>query len=155
LATFVFLPLASVLPENSGEGVYENWYESWVMFARSPRIIGLWVGYVCATCGFNQSGMLVTAYTNAVNRTIYEALRTIAVWVLSVIVYYLFPGSGGGEGLTLLSLLEVAGFLVSILGSFIYNRVIMIKGLNYDDALDGTTISSATPLITGPEEGYQ
>jgi drug/metabolite transporter (DMT)-like permease len=154
-ATLVFLPLASILPENGGEGIYENWYDSWVMFARSPTIIGLWIGYVCATCGFNQSGMLVTAYTNAVNRTIYEALRTMAVWALSVIVYYLPLKCGGGEPLTLLSLLEVAGFIVSIVGSFIYHRVIKIPGLDDGDAVEETPISVETPLMSVPDREYQ
>jgi hypothetical protein len=63
----------------------------------------------------------------AVDRNIYEALRSIAVWVLSLVVHYAFPNSGAGEHLNYWSFLEAFGFVVSIFGSFLSNEIFSIQ----------------------------
>ncbi|EAY02644.1 hypothetical protein TVAG_252950 [Trichomonas vaginalis G3] len=86
---------------------------------------------------YNVSGMYVTSFSSAIHRNIYESLRTSVVWVLLVIIHYAFPNSGSGEGLSIYSLVELLGFLISILGSFIYNEVIKINcfGSNKDNKI--------------------
>ena len=132
-SSFITLPIASILPENLGEGLFENSIETAVMIYNSFTIVLLVVGYMISILGYNLTGMYVTSFSTAIHRNIYEALRSMAVWALSVIVYYLFPKSGGGEPINILSLLQLAGFAVSICGSFIYNRVIKLPFLKYEE----------------------
>ena len=103
------------------------------MLSHSYTLIILAIAYIIAIVGYNQTGMMVTSFSTAIHRNIYEALRSIAVWVLSAVVYYLFPNSGGGEPLNIMSLIQLLGFAISILGSFIYNRVIKFPCYNYEN----------------------
>jgi len=124
-SSFIMMPIAMIMPPNAGEGIYEDSIESFIMISNSYAIFFLVVGYMAAILIYNLTGMMVTSFSSAILRNIYEALRSAAVWLLSVIVYYISPSSGGGEKLTWPgSLLQLLGFCISILGSFIYNRVI-------------------------------
>jgi hypothetical protein len=69
------------------------------------------------------AGMIATTLLTAVHRNICQALRSIAVWVLSVVVYYALPDGGAGEHLNYRSFLEAFGFIVSIFGSFLPRQV--------------------------------
>jgi drug/metabolite transporter (DMT)-like permease len=131
--TFLAMPLADILPESWGIGIYENSIESFKMVAGSGKLIGLVIGFCVVICGLNITGMMVTSFSSAIHRNIYEALRSIAVWALSVIIFYIWPDSGAGESVDKWSALQGAGFLVSILGSFLYNRVIKLPGFDYDE----------------------
>jgi drug/metabolite transporter (DMT)-like permease len=131
--TFLAMPLAGILPESWGIGIYENSIESFKMVAGSGKLIGLVIGFCVVICGLNIAGMMVTSFSSAIHRNIYEALRSIAVWALSVIIFYIWPDSGSGESVDKWSALQGAGFLVSILGSFLYNRVIKLPGFVYDE----------------------
>lgn len=137
-STFITLPLANIVPEGWGEGLYEQSVETFVMIGNSWRIILILIAYCVVILGYNLTGMMVTSFSTAIHRNIYEALRSAAVWVLSVIVNYIAPNSGAGEALTYYSFLQLAGFGLSILGSFIYNRVLRFKCLKYPDQADGT-----------------
>ena len=132
-STFVSMPLANIVPESLGEGLFEASLESFYMIAHSWQLLLAILAYVVVIVGYNQSGMMITLFSTAIHRNIYEALRSIAVWVLSVIFYYAFPSLGAGEKLTLMSLVQLLGFSISILGSFIYNRVIKFKCLKYNN----------------------
>ncbi|KAH0795993.1 putative integral membrane protein [Histomonas meleagridis] len=139
-STFITMPIANILPE-SVSGIYENSLESFYMLSHSWQLVLLTIAYVVVIVGYNWSGMIVTSFSSAIHRNIYEALRSIAVWALSVIVYYLFPNSGAGEKLKLMSLVQLLGFAISILGSFIYNRVLKFPCYNYeaDEAMNQQT----------------
>lgn len=132
-STFISMPIANILPESAGAGLYEHSLETFYMLSHSYTLIILAIAYIIAIVGYNQTGMMVTSFSTAIHRNIYEALRSIAVWVLSAVVYYLFPNSGGGEPLNIMSLIQLLGFAISILGSFIYNRVIKFPCYNYEN----------------------
>lgn len=140
-STFIAMPIANITPESAGEGIYENSLESFYMIFHSWRIMIATICYVIVIVGYNQSGMMITEFSTAIHRNIYEALRSIAVWLLSVIFYYAFPSLGAGEQLNLMSLVQLLGFSISILGSFIYNRVIKFPCLPDQDV-------NSKPLLT-------
>lgn len=121
LTLSIVLPLANILPEDLGEGLYENTLESLLMMLRNYRVFLLALCYICSSYVFNISGMYLMSISSAVHRNIYEALKSAGVWLLSVIVYYAFPSLGAGEKFSLLSLVQLLGFAVSTFGSFIYN----------------------------------
>lgn len=123
-STFIAMPIANITPESAGEGIFEESLESFYMLAHSWKLVLAIIAYIVVIVAYNQSGMMITLFSTAIHRNIYEALRSIAVWLLSLIFYYAFPSLGAGEKLNKWSALQLVGFLISILGSFIYNRVI-------------------------------
>lgn len=125
-STFIAMPIANLTPEAAGDGIYENSLESFYMISSSWQIIIAEFFYLFIVVCYNQTGMMITEFSTAIHRNIYEALRSMAVWAVSVFFYYVFPSLGAGEGLNWMSLVQLLGFSVSILGSFIYNRVIKI-----------------------------
>ncbi|EAY18335.1 hypothetical protein TVAG_254470 [Trichomonas vaginalis G3] len=133
LSTFLAIPVAQIIPESAGENLFEHSGETFIMIAHSLIIFIFIILYMLAILGYNMTGMFVTSFSSAIHRNIYEALRSAAVWALSVVIYYIAPNSGAGEPLNLMSLLQLAGFSISILGSFIYNRIIKIPGLYYGE----------------------
>jgi len=132
-SSFITLPIANILPEDAGEGIFEHSLETFVMIKNNSTILILLTVYMVAILGYNLTGMMVTSFSTAIHRNIYEALRSAAVWLLSVVVYQLAPKSGAGETLSWMSLLQLVGFSVSIFGSFIYNRVVYLPCLDYTE----------------------
>jgi hypothetical protein len=135
-STFIAMPLANIMPEDAGEGIFEQSLESFVLLGRSAALIGLTIGYCVAIAGLNLTGMMVTSFSSAIHRNIYEALRSISTWALSVIIYYIWPDSGAGEALTPMSAVQGVGFLISIFGSFVYNKVLKLPGFDYGERDD-------------------
>jgi hypothetical protein len=148
LQTFITMPLANILPEDAGEGLFEQSIESFKMLFSSGRLAVLTVMLCFAIAGLNWSGMHLTSLSSAIHRNIYEALRSISVWALSVIVYYAWPDSGAGEKLDKWSMLQGAGFIVSVLGSFIYNRVFGLPFFHYPED-DEEDLKSGTAKEAG------
>ena len=146
-STFLTMPLANILPQSLGEGLFEQSIETFVMLGHSWKLGLLVLFYCISIVCYNQTGMMVTSFSTAIHRNIYEALRSIAVWALSAIVYYIWPNSGCGEKLELLSLVQCLGFLISILGSFIYNRVIKFPCFDYSDEEHPTKSLNDDPLL--------
>jgi drug/metabolite transporter (DMT)-like permease len=64
------LPLAQIMPENAGEGLFEHTLESFQMLGASLKLFGLWFAFVVAVFAYNLSGLALCAYTSAISRTI-------------------------------------------------------------------------------------
>jgi hypothetical protein len=101
------------------KGLFKYTIESFQTVFGSWKLIGTVIIYSLSVTGLNITGIIMTSLSAVVHRNIYEALRSIAVWVLSVVVHYAFPDSGIGEHLNYWSFLEVFGFIVPIFGSFL------------------------------------
>jgi drug/metabolite transporter (DMT)-like permease len=129
VATIFVLPIANVLPEDAGEGIFESSVESFTMLASSLKLIGLLVFYIVAVSAYNQSNMILISITSAIHSTIYEALRSIPVWIVSVAIDYIWPETGAGEKLNWMSLARAAGFGIMLAGTMVYNRVIKMPGV--------------------------
>jgi hypothetical protein len=134
--TLVGLPLANILPENLGEGIYEDSVESFMMIGSSFELTLLMIGYFLAVCFYNVSGLVLCGYTSALHRTIYDSLRSITTWATSVFVYYVWRGSGAGETLSIWSLVRLAGFALMVVGSLIYQRMLKIPCCKADEYQD-------------------
>ena len=99
----------------------ENTYDSFVCMFNSWGIMGIMVIFAVAVLGLNAYGMLVTNVFNAVNRTIFESVRTACVWLVMIIIEFCWEDHG--EKLTYWSILELAGFVILFVATLIYNRV--------------------------------
>ena len=76
--------------------------------------------YILSIAFFNFSGLSISKYASATARTICDTLRTIVVWV-----FFLMPFVPENTKETF-HLLQLLGFLVLVLGAFIYNEIIVI-----------------------------
>ncbi|ELP89403.1 hypothetical protein EIN_389880 [Entamoeba invadens IP1] len=135
----VMCPLGFFLPGSDYSTMthnsLENTYDSFICMFNSWGIIGIMIIFAIAVLGLNAYGMMVTKYFNAVNRTIFESVRTACVWVVMVIIEFCWKGHG--EELTWWSILELAGFIVLFFSSLIYNRIIKIPFIEkYDLIID-------------------
>ena len=70
---------------------------------------------------FNFVGLIITKYAGSVFRVILDTLRTITIWIISVII--------GFEKLKPFNkiIIELVGFAFLIVGNLIYNEIIVIK----------------------------
>jgi hypothetical protein len=116
------MPLANIMPESAGESLFEHTIESFQMVFGSWKLIGIVVTSSLSVTGLNMAGMIMTALSSAVHPNTQKALRSIAVWVLSVVVHYAFPDSGAGEHFNYWSFPEASGFIVPIFGLFLSDR---------------------------------
>lgn len=71
---------------------------------------------------FNYFGVSITKVISATTRTVLDSLRTIVVWGFSLAVAWERPSARGAA-------IEVAGFVVLLLGTAIYNRVLVVAAL--------------------------
>jgi drug/metabolite transporter (DMT)-like permease len=142
--TLIGLPLANILPERFGEGIYEDTVESFIMIGSSLELILLMVGYFLAVCFYNVSGLVLCGYTSALHRTIYDSLRSISTWATSVFVYYAWRGSGAGETLSYWSVVRLIGFGLMVIGSMIYQEMLKLPCWNRDDFLDDFNVTVYT-----------
>lgn len=118
---FVCLPGIMALPITSP--FYENTIEAFVQFYYSKVLSTLFALYIIFVVLFTYCGILVTQYNTAIRRNMYETIRPLFVWIISVSAPYIVKSVDIGEDLDKYTAIELTGFAISIVGSLIYNRV--------------------------------
>eukprot|EP00727_Mastigamoeba_balamuthi_P005876 m51a1_g1908 putative integral membrane (380) ;mRNA; f:797368-799030 len=137
MMVFVACPLAYVVPGNDystmAHNSLENTWDSFLCLANSTTLLGVIIVFCFAVLMYNCYGMLITDSFSAINRTIFEACRTACIWVVDIAIHFMWPSSPYGELWSVWSWLELGGFVVLVLSSFIYNGILRIPGLKYPD----------------------
>ncbi|CAE7737750.1 SLC35F6 [Symbiodinium sp. CCMP2592] len=130
MLVFVFPTLYMLPGQDHGHAEDEvNAYELLRSNSMLTALMGLYI-FSCAT--YNISGIAVTGALSAVHRVMIEALRTLIVWAFGLSIHYLVdPQSPLGEVWTPYSWLEVAGFLLLVIGQVIYGAMVKIPRLYY------------------------
>jgi len=86
------------------------------------RILKLYLSlYVLSIAFFNFSGLTISKNVSSTARTIVDTLRTIVIWLFFLTMPFLPE-----ETKETFSWLQLVGFLVLILGSLIYNEILVI-----------------------------
>jgi len=98
------------------------------MLSHNTHLIFTVLLYMFVIMGLNATAMMVTQQFTAVHRTILEAARTLCIWITNLFIYYTI-NNNFGEVWTDWSYLELGGFMLLLLGMFIYNRVIELPCL--------------------------
>lgn len=123
--TVIFMPLAQALPGNDGAGVHEDiWPEEFYMVGHSASLVGITCVYVVVIMLYNVFGMVICDETEATTRNVIDAVRTLCVWLLAVVLQFIDPTYG--EKLGWWSIFELLGFAVLTLGLFVYYDVISL-----------------------------
>ncbi|KAH3732897.1 Integral membrane protein [Pelomyxa schiedti] len=113
----------------------EDTIDSFIMIGNNGALAGTIVAYATAILCYNMFGMYVTQVTSSVIRTILEALRTACIWVTDLFIHYVITDDPAfGEVWTEWSYLQLCGFLLLLLGMFVYNGIVQIDGLFYPTA---------------------
>ena len=136
---FIACPLAYVVPgadySTMRHNSLENTIDSFLCLASSKPLIIAVALFCLAVFLYNCYGMLITDSFNAINRTIFEAVRTAVVWGVSLVIHAIAPDSPYGELWSRWSWLELGGFILLFLSSLIYNGIVKIPGVRYEQPL--------------------
>lgn len=144
--SFILIPIANIIPENKTFLLYENSIESFYMAFNSKSVLLFEFLYILLIAAYNQTGMLITQFSNAIIRNIWEVLKSLGVWIVSIFFYYALDKFDAGEGLHLISLLQLFGFIVCIFGLLIYTGKIKFPCLSDQFNLSGTSMLGKTQL---------
>merc|ERR1712032_1406815 len=153
LCTGIFMPLAKFLPGDDGKGVHEDVFpEDFYMCTHSGKVLGLVILFVLVVMVSNVTGLIITNLTQSTTRNVVDGVRTMCVWMTSVVLFYVQPAYG--ERIGMYSLVEAAGFLLLIIGVFVYSRFFrlpcaMLYPLEMDDS---TSCSPSIPLAPDTEQ---
>lgn len=139
------------IPGNDG-GSYENAVDSVHMLFNSQDLLIFVAFYLVSIAFFNFCGVTIAGKLSTVTRTINDALRTIIIWSIEIIVYYFISKDYGSPWATH-SYLQLLGFVLLIVATLIKNAIIKVPGLRYDEDEVGpkplTTSTAGVSLMEG------
>jgi len=115
-------------------GSYENVVDSLHMLACSSQLLAFVVVYLFSISFFNFFGVTMSGKLSAVTRTINDALRTMIIWIVELIVFYGISEKYGQKWLPH-SYLQLIGFVFLIAGSMVNSQVLRLPCLTYDEAV--------------------
>lgn len=121
-------------PESSAlvkEVFHEDTIDTFYMIYQSSLLIWLVIFYILCILFYNLFGMMVTQTYSAVYRTIMEAVRTLCIWIVNVIIHFFLPKFG--EPLDGATIVELIGFAILLTGNFTFNKVLRFKCFYYED----------------------
>mmetsp|Transcript_5803 Transcript_5803/g.7837 ORF Transcript_5803/g.7837 Transcript_5803/m.7837 type:complete len:451 (+) Transcript_5803:106-1458(+) len=144
----VMMPSIYYLPGPDVGGRQENSLDSIELIRTSPVIDAIVIAQTFAMLMYNFSGMCVTDHLGAVFRAILETLRTFFVWAVDCYLFY-FTSTGLGEGLNKYSLLQLAGFVILVIGTFVYDKGDMLAAKRVLEANSAMDIAEAGYIPPG------
>ena len=116
--------------------LYHEEFETTMTLMHNSRTIKvLVVVYIFAILGLNVAGMNVTRLMSAVTRTVFEACRTLCIWIFALFMFYGLKWHG--EKWTNWSFMQAGGFILLVLGTFIYNEILKLPCIEYDASSKG------------------
>eukprot|EP00727_Mastigamoeba_balamuthi_P013871 m51a1_g9106 putative transmembrane protein c2orf18 homolog (429) ;mRNA; f:96179-97795 len=152
LMIFVVLPVTYFVPGNNpssnARGSYDNAIDCFLMMGHNIPLLFFILVYIVSDAFFNFFGVNITKYLSAVHRTIIDACRSILVWIWQLFTFYCISERFGEEW-TKYSAIQVAGFVLLILGAIIYNGILRLPLFEYeseDENRDGQTAETGCEL---------
>ena len=140
LAAFVLLPVVYYIPGDDC-GRAEDSLNTLKQLQNSPLAIGLSLSFIFGLMLMNWTSQQISQQLSSVHRNLVSAVRTVLVWVGSIILYYVTVNDQVvyGEQWTSWSLLELAGFLVLVASTIAYSYagIILAKEQEAQEALKG------------------
>ncbi len=112
---------------------YEDAADAAVMMKNNPGLMTFCVLYLVSIAFYNYAGLSVAKSLTSVHRTLIDALRTVSVWGGSLVINH-FTHGRFCEGWGHYSWMQIIGFLFLIVGTLVYNKVLRLPCLVYEDA---------------------
>lgn len=122
-------PNSDCLGAKCNQDHFEDAVDAFVQIGNSGIVAVATLGNVLSIAGFNFFGISVTKHLNAATRMVLDSVRTIVIWAVSVAVGWdIIDGSDPGFWT------QLAGFLVLLLGTVVYNAIIRVPYVWYPDS---------------------
>lgn len=148
------LPLFQFLPGNDVDNRYENTLDTLVKVENSPLLIWFMIVAFFAVLIYNIVGIMITAESSCIHHTFLDAMRTILIWAASIVAFYVFDPAYG-EAWTVYGWLQLCGFALLVLGQMIYDEIVQIPMLRYDDDDFYANQKALLNPISTSQEGYR
>ncbi|XP_044741626.1 solute carrier family 35 member F6 [Chrysoperla carnea] len=134
LVPFYFIPVSSPFGNNAHR-VLEDFPDAMAQIKNNPQLWGAIAGNVISIAFFNFAGISVTKEISATTRMVLDSVRTVFIWVISILL--------GWQGI---HVLDVIGFATLIAGMCIYNNIVINRCIplrtNYQNIQeDGTVVN--------------
>ncbi|EAX99717.1 hypothetical protein TVAG_472190 [Trichomonas vaginalis G3] len=129
-------PVINAVPRSYGVGIYENSKLCIERLKYSSQLCLFLFGLVLTASIYFYCGIVITSYSSAIHRNMYEMVRPFFVWAFSVMTYYLAKNHTAGEKVDKYSIVELSGFFLAVLGTLIYNRFIKLPCFIYNELVD-------------------
>lgn len=126
---------------------FEDAIDAFVQIGNSPVILVASLGNIFSIAGFNFFGISVTKHLNAATRMVLDSVRTIVIWIVSVAV--------GWDRIDLSDpgfWTQLAGFIVLLFGTVVYNAIIRFPFFYYPPEKDEEEDKAGTALLADDDE---
>lgn len=126
---------------------FEDAYDAFVQM-KNPLVTGMLLLNIMSIAFFNYFGVSVTKHINSSTRMVLDSLRTIVIWAFSLgMAWETFCG------------VQVAGFVVLLSGTIVYNELIRIPGIHYPEAESKVPVEEeeseyASLMLADVEDNY-
>jgi len=107
-------------------GSAENSIDSIEKLYNSSLLIFLVAVYLVSIAAFNVLGMKVSKHLSSVHRTLIDSSRSVVVWVAQLAFWYIGDSPLYGTPWTDNSWLQLVGFAILVLGTLVYNEVVVM-----------------------------
>ncbi|XP_058964706.2 solute carrier family 35 member F6 isoform X1 [Pocillopora verrucosa] len=125
----VVLPVLYFIPGSQPHHSYENSLDALLMIKNDTTLATLIVFYTLSIAFYNFFGLTLTKSLTAVHRTLIDACRTIVVWAVELFIHYALHEDFGETWDRKYSIFQVDGFLFLMLGTALYNELLIIPPL--------------------------
>ncbi len=118
--SFILLPIVQHIsgPRSGNCGVQEDTLDSLYMIAHSYEVVLLNLLYIFGLMALNWTANSLSLHLSATHRNLINTSRTVLVWIFSLILYYKVDRDVG-ENWNEYSLVQLAGFVLLIAGTFL------------------------------------
>jgi drug/metabolite transporter (DMT)-like permease len=148
-SSFLLLPICQHIPGPQC-GSAEDTLDTFVQMGNNPLIIVLCLAYVFSLCAMNFTSMQISKVLSAIHRNLVNACRTVSVWVVSILLYYVFTSGSFGEAWDNWSLIQLGGFFLLLGGTLVYSYGGMKKAAQ-SVGLDSSSDELITEEVIVPE----
>jgi hypothetical protein len=125
----VLVPILTYSPASSSPlaAVYhEDFHDSIVQIQNSPKVLAGCITYTVVIAVYNLASQAVTKHLNAICRSILEACRTLGVWVVDLVLFYILQMEDVGEPWTAWSVMELVGFTLLVYGTMSFKNLLPV-----------------------------
>eukprot|EP00727_Mastigamoeba_balamuthi_P006180 m51a1_g2181 putative solute carrier family 35 member f6 (432) ;mRNA; f:100891-102551 len=156
LMSFIILPIVYFIPGNNpssmSRGSYDNAIDAFQQMGSNIALLFYVIIYFFSIAFFNFFGLNVTKVLTAVHRTLIDACRSVFVWAWQLLTFYCI-NERFGEEWTKYSGLQVAGFVLLIIGTVIYNGILKLPFFSYESNEPKTEESAITGVELDGSKG--
>eukprot|EP00727_Mastigamoeba_balamuthi_P006547 m51a1_g2512 putative transmembrane protein c2orf18 homolog (422) ;mRNA; r:167263-170210 len=135
LTVFIALPITYFIPGSNPSsmkhGSFDNVIDCFLMMLHNIPLMFFILVYIVSDALFNFFGVTISKILSAVHRTIVDACRSILVWIWQLFTFYCISERFGEEW-TRYSAIQVAGFVLLIIGAVVYNGIVKLPLFEYE-----------------------